>query len=89
MKAFWKTPSKFASKNTKIVKNRGSFLETFTNKLLFQYKMQFLKLPPPSLGPILNLNKPPFPFVVDCGRLVMVKTVINNLLVYIQMHQNH
>ena len=82
MKVFRKTPSKFASKNTKMDKNRGSFLETFTNKLLFQYQMQPLELPSP-LGPIFNLNKPVFPFVVASRRLVMAKTVINNSLVNI------
>ena len=81
MKAFRKTPSKFASKNTKMDKNRGSFLETFTNTLLLQYQMQPLELPP--LRPIFNLNKPIFPFVVASRRLVMTKTVINNLLVNI------
>ena len=84
MKAFLKTPSKFASTNTKMDKNRGSFFETFTNKLLFQYQMQSLELPPPPpLGPIFNLNKPIFPFVVASRRLVMAKTVMNNLLVNI------
>ena len=29
MKVFLKTPSKFASKNQKMAKNRGCFLETF------------------------------------------------------------
>ena len=49
MKAFRKTPSKFASKNTKMAKNRGSFLGTFTNELLFHHHMQCLKLPPEPL----------------------------------------
>ena len=87
MKAFWKTPSKFASKNTKMAKNRGSFLGTFTNELLFQHHMQCLKLPPPDQ--FLTSANPILAFVMASRRLVMAKTLINNLLANIKMHQNH
>ena len=76
-----------------MAKNRGSFLGTFTNELLFQHHMQCLKLPPPPPPPppdqFLTSANPILPFVMASRRLVMAKTLINNLLANIKMHQNH
>ena len=61
MMVFQKTPSKFASKITKMAKNRGSFLGTFTSELLFQHQMQSLcrKFDPHTQKLVSTLFSPP------------------------------
>ena len=50
IKAFQKTPSKFASKNAKMAKNRVCFLETFT-----QTPLKLPNISPPTKCPSSNL----------------------------------